>query len=550
MAEFYPTNVIRLLKNVPLDNTYSDVIKFSSLAEQQNYFISKTKHVFSNLSIQRVNYSVAPQDRPPLSCTVPINAETIYDCNYIMFQNSNYGNKWFYAFITNIGYVSPNVSKIFYNIDDFQTWQFDFTIGPSYVEREHTNDDTIGNNLVPEPIKVSEYLVNTSSVGPEYNVESFSAAKSFVLYTTQSIETGETRAAPIYLGNFLSGTYAYQYSGEKAASNVCAAINNIENQDIILCVQAIPVADPLNLGPPILTHTAPSRPNAIINHEVANNKLLTYPFIKLMQQNSDGQVNEFKYEFFSNPNAIQFKSICTALPTAGVLTYPLNYENVQNNFSYATTLMNFPIASTATDVYKAWLSQNLASIQASRDATISGQISQTLGGVLTALGGAALFATGVGAVAGVPAMLAGGGMVASAGITARSQLNSIDAEIADMQNKPNTAKSSGSGNITYYTGDYGNYYYSMCITENEAKRIDSFFTRYGYQTNEVKEPNLTGRENFNYVKLKNPYITGSIPVESMANIKTMFTNGIRLWHNAANYMNFSLSNKIVGENNA
>ena len=53
---------------------------------------------------------------------------------------------------------------------------------------------------------------------------------------------------------------------------------------------------------------------------------------------------------------------------------------------------------------------------------------------------------------------------------------------------------------------------------------------YGYATNRVKVPNMEGRESWNYVKMNNVIIKGSIPVDSMDSIKSMFNNGIRFWH--------------------
>lgn len=49
---------------------------------------------------------------------VGINAENLYDCNYIMFQNASFGTKWFYAFITSVAYENNETSRITMEIDD------------------------------------------------------------------------------------------------------------------------------------------------------------------------------------------------------------------------------------------------------------------------------------------------------------------------------------------------------------------------------------------------------------------------------------------------
>ena len=88
-----PNTNVRILKNVPLDNTYRNTIFFLDRGSQVAYFSGKTKYNLTQLSYQ------APWGKP---LRVEVNAENLYDCNYIMFQNTSFGTKWFYAFITNV----------------------------------------------------------------------------------------------------------------------------------------------------------------------------------------------------------------------------------------------------------------------------------------------------------------------------------------------------------------------------------------------------------------------------------------------------------------
>ena len=100
-----PSTNIRLLKGVPLDNTYRNTLYFkpNEVDAQTETFKGYTKHNLTNQTYQRVNKGVA---------RVGLKAEDIYDCNYMMFQNTNFGNKWFYAFITSVEYVNNTVSEI------------------------------------------------------------------------------------------------------------------------------------------------------------------------------------------------------------------------------------------------------------------------------------------------------------------------------------------------------------------------------------------------------------------------------------------------------
>ena len=78
--------------------------------------------------------------------------------NYCMYQNENYGNKWFYAYITNMEYENDGLTNITISTDVWQTWQFDINFKNSFVEREHVNDDTIGANTIDENLNVGEVI--------------------------------------------------------------------------------------------------------------------------------------------------------------------------------------------------------------------------------------------------------------------------------------------------------------------------------------------------------------------------------------------------------
>ena len=107
-----PNTTVRLLHNVPLDPTYDHTIYFDSQANQTNYFISKQKRAFTKNTYQRHTRD---------TMKVAVLADEIFDCNYMMFQNTAYGNKWFYAFITSIEYVNNVTSIVTYQIDVLQT---------------------------------------------------------------------------------------------------------------------------------------------------------------------------------------------------------------------------------------------------------------------------------------------------------------------------------------------------------------------------------------------------------------------------------------------
>lgn len=550
MAEFYPNTVIKILKDVPLDASYTDVLDFASETAQNQYFSSKSKYVFNNVSYQRVNYSV-DSARPPLTCTVPMNADNLYDCNYIMFQNANYGTKWFYAYIVNVGFVSANVSKISYVLDDYQTWLFDFTVGESYVLREHTNDDTIGSNLEPEPFEISNYIISG------YNNDTSEFMNCKIMMAVAELADG-TRAEGQWIDNKTYTGLGFMYFDIGDDSGIKGAIDLYVEQgkgNSIIYIQIVPTRRGITT-----TLSNCSLPSGFGDYVPANNKLFTYPYCKLSHINSEGQGNEYKYEFFSSLTNIQFTTDFTQAPTPSAITMPKNYlssnDYQYNIVSYVTSINKYPVCSWTNDSFYEWFALNQNQLQTQK------QYQQLAATYKIASGAVSTIATTIAATA---ATVATGGMAAaallpsmSAGLSSFSQGldeyrkagDMYNAQIADMKVKPDTL-SGGSTNpySMYMSSLMGNHFYRMQIPQEQAERIDSFFTMYGYTTNKVKVPNLTGRSNFNYVKLQQPYITGSIPVESMINIKKIFSNGVRIWHNTATFMNYNVKNNIKESSN-
>lgn len=141
------------MHNVPLDDTYNHTIKFASLSAQQTYFsgVNVVKYTLDDQTYQRVERG---------KMRIEIKAEDLYDCNYLAFQNTSFGNKWFYAFITGVEYVNNVTSEISFEIDVMQTYLFDVTVGECFVEREHVVNDSIGANTIAEPVDCPEAEVS------------------------------------------------------------------------------------------------------------------------------------------------------------------------------------------------------------------------------------------------------------------------------------------------------------------------------------------------------------------------------------------------------
>lgn len=123
-----PQTDIRLVKcNLNMNN--KNQLTFANAEAQYNYFNSLPHLQEDNCSYQRKDNVIR----------FPAHIDTILEYNYVMYQNENYSNKWFYSFITNMRYVNDNMTEITIATDVFQTWQFDIVYRQCFVEREMIN---------------------------------------------------------------------------------------------------------------------------------------------------------------------------------------------------------------------------------------------------------------------------------------------------------------------------------------------------------------------------------------------------------------------------
>ena len=71
--------------------------------------------------------------------------------------------------------------------------------------------------------------------------------------------------------------------------------------------------------------------------------------------------------------------------------------------------------------------------------------------------------------------------------------------------------------------------------------------------NSVKIPNMTHRQNYNYIQIGNDenlcypnnHDNIMIPAKALNDINQLFRNGITIWNNHANFGDYSVSNNIT-----
>ena len=155
MSAVTPNTEVYLLK-CPLELDNQNQLDFATKSAQEAYFKSLPRIYLDEFSYQRKD-SIIRVNR---------HIDTLLEYTYVMYKNDNYSNKWFYAFITGMEYINDNCTYVTIKTDVWQTWQFDLSWKKCFVNREHTNDDTIGKNLVPESLETGEYVQNKYEIIP------------------------------------------------------------------------------------------------------------------------------------------------------------------------------------------------------------------------------------------------------------------------------------------------------------------------------------------------------------------------------------------------
>jgi hypothetical protein len=213
-----------------------------------------------------------------------------------------------------------------------------------------------------------------------------------------------------------------------------------------------------------------------------------------------------------NPSNPEFKIVGELSPSPSVYLFPRNYKGLPTNVDEKLVLNNFPLCSWNNDVYANWLGQNRNKLMTSLATSVA---------------------------MGVSGAMTENPMLMGMGITGVSTEIS---QVADRAIQPNQTVGNigGSGALSVGIQDF--FFYPTTITKEYAERIDSFFDMYGYKVNTVKQPNITGRPYWNYVKTINSIITGNIASNDIVELQNIFNKGVTIWHSPSNIGDYSLNN--------
>ena len=546
-----PDSKIYFLQNIKLDDGYINTLNWSTLADQERYFRSNTYVFVDALSYIRYTNGVI---------RIKGAMRTFYKCNYMMFQNTSFENKWFYAFIKKIEYVNNSTIEITYDIDVFQTWFAVPRFNDVFVEREHVADDTVGKHTIDEgiptgyPISFGEQMF---TVGGSKNID----ALCIVLETTfQLIGDGSISSSLSWLGGVLKGTYisVFKKTEINSFTKVMGWINNRGLGDGIVAIYLFPevllemtevttgltYTDGTVIEIPFFRITelkkyvtaAVSFSQKIEGYTPKNNKLLCYPYCFAYASNGSGKNMTLKYEFDTVGDNI-FAARYFAQPGAnGTLMAQLSLEG-QNASFFETPIGGFPQVAYSYDKYSDYLALNQNKLEFQKTQMTVNAITGAISSGVTGATAGFVAGGGVGAVAGAAL---GVGKSVWQSVQGFSQ---ISAEKADIDAQPNGLVGSAQTPDTLVLQErFGLMFHQMCIRPEYAKIIDDFFSRYGYKVSALKTPSITTRKNWNYIQTVGATIPTEMPADVESKICSILDRGITFWHNPETMLDYSQDN--------
>lgn len=567
-----PTTNIRLLKtNIDLDE--SNQLIFRNKEEQMATFNRYPQFYLENATFQRKDGVL----RYPLN---GITYDEILKYSYVIYNNENYGNKEFFAFIKNTKYINDGMVEMELETDVWQTWQFDIIYKKCFVERETVSDDTFGKHTVPENLETGPYMYQWQSKRLHFAdtwVENDINDKFCIVAATS--DTGFDHEGPwtedtCYNG-VANGFWYIAFPNDLQLKNWINAMQSLPSNKteaiycIFICynsVAGVKESDFKNVTwrgytfgcapvqyyrhdgkkiEPVRMRYRQLYDDRIIgkSYKPKNNKLYGHPYRFITISNNAGQTNHYRYEFFKDgygdiSRVIEFGQYATISPGLNIKLVPSNYNqvdfmsggdvpsgygNATANFSEGLDAPKLPMCGWNTDAFLNWLSQN--------------GINLSLGTALNVteiVAGAALIGSGAGAGMG-PGLIASGATGIGSSIKEGVQ-NALE---------PDTAKGGGNSGTLNFACKRLFTPYQMSINDEYAKIIDDYFSMFGYKVNALKLPELFSRRSWNYIKTIDCNYTADIPHEDLQKIKAMFNKGVTFWHDVNTFYDYSQSNNIV-----
>lgn len=578
------------------DKIYSKVMFYSNFPinsyNNQYYNSSRTKRneefdKYCNVKIDG-EYKGQVEGVNVFSKLATINLSNItfrLQLDYKTAMNYNYGvliqeDKRYYFFVDDIEWSSNLVTAtVKCSCDWWQTYCYDITFKPSFVEREHVSNDTFGKHIIDEGLPISDYIIQNNTEDAPYNLDYGSKDVYFciVLSDERLVWYDDDRPAPLYwdYGTGISLlTVCFKASDDTEWEQAQLTIQYYVENNKMESIQAVyyapidsgivggyistesggdKIADCNILLPSVVYHIQSySHLTQLGNYVPKNNKTLCYPYSFVNISNYIGNSIKAKYEFGEN-NVVQFRYNFPPIQNGNPNGYLYNYDGIEHNIDNSISSIVNPEIPWISNTFNAYMAANVNRINNSyniiernyevdRNIAMIKQSSEAISGyvngVSNVVGASSLknpTPSTMGAIGGFISSELG---VVSEAATSRldrdrvreNAYDNIHATINDMASKGDISHGSFVPNILTNLGRIGFQVQKMRVTEECAEMIDNYFSMFGYKINIVKTPQFNSRLNWNFVKTSSVNLIGNVPQIAIDNIKNMFNTGTTIWH--------------------
>lgn len=375
---------IILAKNIHIDKQYTNVLDYSE-EQMLNLCLANKVVEANNYSFIRTNKSI----------NVAFSYNQCLQANYIAFQNPDYSNKWFFAWIDDVIYKGNNNTEITYTIDSWSTWFDYWQKKVCFINRQHVNDDTIGINTIPENLDVGE-VVQEDFDEMTFQSESDEPNFYFAINSTYNPISKKDFVGVNKINGILQGNWIFIFSvsnvGITWINNFLADVNNDIKIESIKELYILPRFLVDSIGKEKLHKSSTfgdyycyllnesdnkvdlpiviDRTKSFKDFQPKNNKCYVYPYNYLLVSNNIGNNIIYKYENFNindtDKDTIVLDAELSVSIGASVRLVPFNYKGIEKNYNETIPLAKFPTCSWSSDAFINWLTTNAVNASKSR----------------------------------------------------------------------------------------------------------------------------------------------------------------------------------------
>lgn len=573
------------LCSVPI--TPTNQIDFIDINAQTTYFNSKVIDTYIKCKYQARTSKIR----------VKGYVDTLQNCNYGFYTNVYMGiSKTFYFWIVAKNFIAKDTTELTIQIDVFQTWLFDFKFTTCMIEREHTQDDTIGKNTIPESFELGDYV--TLAKKP---VKVLQGAPCYMVAVTDGGAIGGDVFGQTYSGFVIK---YFTHSSVNALNSYIQGFATEGKADAIAFIFTFPnkfltdkMTPMISDGDTITGFMGNLSSDEFFNWSEMNQvfankgdsyfphnqKLYCYPFNFITVKNSSGGNVVLKLEMFDDITNIKFSVDGVLTQNPHITLTPRKYGGKDFAIDDSIVMQDYPLCSWNNDNYSNWYAQHVNTINAqSSNATASYKAQQSVmganysntrdnmnttaekGAINTAISTVGAIGSGnflggatnaIGGVANNYLDYQQSGRNAQNDLSNSSLMNTVNyqnsikgilASVQDAQVQPNSCKGSTASSGLDLARDTATFFIEQIgIKPEYARIIDMYFQMFGYQVNAVKIPNFKTRHRWNYLKCVNTSTYGNVPFDDLNAINDMFNNGLTVWHREDFMYDYALVNTIL-----